>query len=348
MVYINSISSYFPETARSNEEIIENYQKFASEVDYSITSERIVEQCGIEKRYVSHPNHTAKDLGNSVAKRLFEEWDIDKASVEYLIFVSDALEYKGPTTACVMQHDLGLPKSIQAIDILHGCTGWVYGLSLAKALIVSQQVSNVLLITADVPSKVMHPEDIELTSIFSDAAAATFISNQKLSNGLNMSIDQFVFGTDGRGEKSLFVDRSATKEPPTVEWLSQYAHLPKGLLTGGRLAMNSAKIFLFALRIVPKLIQQVLKKHQLGVNDIDYFVLHQANGTMLEFIRKRMKLPKEKFIINLKDIGNTVSASIPIAITELKKEQQLNSNTKILIAGFGIGFSWGGTVITVQ
>ncbi len=345
--YINAISYHFPERSVTNEEVLQDYFHFAGKnADKTLTTDRIYEQCHIRNRFQSDPSETAKDLGNRAAEKLFEEWKIAKDSIDYLIFVSDALEYKGPTTACIMQHNLGLKKSIGAIDILHGCTGFIYGTSIAKALIISGQANNVLLITADVPSKVVHPEDIELRSIFSDAGAATLVSNKKIENGINATIGNFIFGTDGSGEHALKVERSATRNPADIQWLSQFEDVPHRN-NGGRLVMKSSKIFLFALRIVPKLIAALLEKENLSNEEVSYYILHQANGQMLDFIRKRMKLEKEKFIINIEEIGNTVSASIPIALCETFQNKKPKPNDKILLAGFGIGLSWGGTVIMI-
>ncbi|HET8837881.1 MAG TPA: ketoacyl-ACP synthase III [Flavobacteriaceae bacterium] len=346
MAYINAISFHLPEHVISNEEVLTDYFQFAGEnADQCFTTNRIFQQCGIQKRFQSHPEETAKDLGNRAAEKLFAEWDISKDSIDYLIFVSDALEYKGPTTACVMQDNLGLKKSIGAIDILHGCTGFVYGISIAKALLISGQATNILVVTADVPTKVIHPSDIELRSIFSDGAAATLISNEKIENGINASVGNFVFGTDGSGEHALKVERSATKNPADIQWLRQFENVPHGNI-GGRLVMKSSKIFLFALRTVPKLIAKLLENEKLSDEAISYYILHQANGQMLDFIRKRIKIEKEKFIINIEEIGNTVSASIPIALYETFKTKTPKKNDKILLAGFGIGLSWGGTIIT--
>lgn len=346
MAFINAISFHLPERVISNKEVLQDYFRFAGEkADQTFTTKRIFEQCGIRKRFQSHPEETAKDLGNKASEKLFTEWNISKDTIDYLIFVSDALEYKGPTTACVMQSNLGLKNSIGAIDILHGCTGFVYGLSIAKALLLSGQASNILLVTADVPTKVIHPSDIELRSIFSDGAAATLISNEKIQNGINAAIGNFVFGTDGSGEHALKVERSATKNPADIQWLSQFENVPHGNI-GGRLVMKSSKIFLFALRTVPKLIGAIMEKEKLPDEAISYYILHQANGQMLDFIRKRMKIEKEKFIINIEKIGNTVSASIPIALYETFKNKKTENNTKMLLAGFGIGLSWGGTIIS--
>jgi 3-oxoacyl-[acyl-carrier-protein] synthase-3 len=344
LTYISALSFYLPEKSFSNEEIIEEYRSYCdgNEIE-EITPEDIYKQCGINKRYAAPIDETAKDIGNKAAIQLFEEWSIDRGKIEYIIFVSDALDYKGPTTACVMQEDLGLSNNVGAIDVLHGCTGWIYGLSLAKALIVSGQVNNVLVITADTPTKVVHPKDIELRAIFSDGAAATLI--EKDVNGeLNLEIEDFVFGTDGKGEKNLYTSRSATKDPADIEWLSQFKNVPGGMKRG-RLLMNSPQIFLFALRKVPFLIAGVLEKNNLQKEDIDYFILHQANGQMLEFLRKRMKIPSEKFIINIENIGNTVSATIPIALYETLKANKIKKGDKVLVAGFGIGYSWGATIL---
>lgn len=345
MVYINAISYYFPEISLSNKEIIEDYIKYCPEQNrIEITEGDIVKQCGIVKRYATKIEETAKDIGNQSAQKLFQEWNIDKSKIDYLIFISDALDYKGPTTACVMQNDLGLSENCAAIDVLHGCTGYIYGLSLAKALISSGQCENVLIVTADTPSKVVHPADIDLRSIFSDAGASTLVSNKKTDGFLNWEVGSFIFGTDGKGEKNLYVERSATKNAADIDWLKQHEHVPGGLRRG-RMLMNSPQIFLFALRKVPVLIKQVLEKNNIDFENIDYFVLHQANGQMLEFIRKKIKIPEEKFIVNIENIGNTVSATIPIALKEMIDNKKNKPNQKLFLGGFGIGYSWGGTII---
>lgn len=343
MIYVNAISFHLPEETLSNEAIISDYKAFGG-LDHTITTSTMYAQCGVKNRHICPFEETAKDLGNRAAERLFEEWDIDKASIDYIIFVSDAFEYKGPTTACIMQQDLGLKNGIGAIDILHGCTGWIYGISLAKALIMAKQAANVLLVTADTPTKVIHPKDTEIRAIFSDGGAATLISEKAIKNGLNGTINDFVFGTDGSGQKSLWVERSGTRGAADIEWLTQHKDIPSKLL-GGRLRMNSAKVFLFVFRKVPSLIQQILEKHKLEKEAIDFYILHQANGTMLEFLRKRMKIPQEKFIITIEETGNTVSSSIPLAMKNCMEKDVFKKGNTILVAGFGIGYSWGGTIL---
>ena len=346
MVFVNEISYYLPKKKVDTQEIIEQYNRYHSISDKD-TIDTIFAKTGVRIRHQSDLSITAKDLGAYAAQQLLDKSQVGKENIQALIFISDALDYKGPSTACVLQSELELPKSILAFDVLHGCTGWIYGLSLAKALIHSKQAENVLVITADIPRRVIHPEDLELSALFSDGGAATLISNSASSSKLSMAIHDFDFGTDGSGRKHLYMERSASKDPANIEWLSQFKDIPSGLI-GGRLRMNSDKIFLFALRIVPLLTKNILKKHNLELDEIDYFVYHQANGTMLEYLRKRMKIPKEKFIINIEHIGNTVSSSIPIALNQLMKKTELSKGAKVLVAGFGIGFSWGGTILTMN
>lgn len=347
MIYINAISYYLPEKSLDNDTIIREFFQYGGTSKEEITSESISNKCGIKNRFIAELEVTNKDLGNSAANRLFEEWNIDKSTIDYLIFVRDASEYKGPNTSCIMQHNLGLSQSIGAIDIQHGCTGWIYGLSLAKAVIVSGLATKVLLITADVPTRIIHPEDIDIRAIFSDGAAATLISSEVSETGINTSIEDFVFGTDGEGEKVLYTERSSVKHPADVAYLKQYEHLPSKL-EGGRVRMDSSKIFLFAFRTVPKLIKDVLEKNKLEMEDIDFFIFHQANGAMLEFLRKRLKIEEEKFINTVENIGNTIASTLPIAMKLIVDEEKIKPGNKIMVLGFGIGFSWGGTILTKQ
>lgn len=347
MIYVNAISYYLPKKSLDNETIIEEFFQYGGISKETITPKSISDKCGIKNRFIASLEDTNKDLGNRAATKLFEEWNIDKSTIDYLIFVRDASDYKGPNTSGIMQHDLGLEQSIGAIDIQHGCTGWVYGLSIAKAVIIAGLAKKVLLITADVPTRIIHPEDIDIRAIFSDGAAATFISSEPIKNGINTSIQNFIFGTDGQGEKVLYTERSSVKHPADIAYLKQYEHLPSKL-EGGRVRMDSAKIFLFAHRRVPKLIVDVLEKHELQMEDIDFFIFHQANGAMLEFLRKRLKIPKEKFINSVENIGNTIGSTLPIAMRKIVDEDKIKPGNKIMVLGFGIGFSWGGTVLTKQ
>ncbi|HCQ30184.1 MAG TPA: 3-oxoacyl-ACP synthase [Flavobacteriales bacterium] len=332
-VYINANEYFLGEIEVSNQDLLNEYPK--------LTEKEILDFCAVKKRFASRFDQTASDLGIEAAKKLLNRKEIDKDKIDYIIFISDALDHKGPTTACYIQRELGLSENCGAIDILHGCTGFIYGLNLAKSLIYSQTAANILVITADNPTKVIHPADVQLRMLFSDGAAATLVSKDKIPGSENFKINQFVFGTDGKGFENLIVHRSGTRNPADISFLEENKNVPSGM-KWGRMEMNSAKIFLFAFRRVPQLIKQVTEKHGLTIDDIDYFIFHQANGVMLEFLRKKLKIPESKFIVNIENTGNTVSATIPIAMNTLPK---LKNGDKVLLAGFGIGYTWGATIV---
>ena len=307
-----------------------------------ITADAIFAKTGISTRFQTEGDVLASDLGFLAAKKLFKEYNIQKETIDYLIFVSSCLDYKSPTTACVLQNRLGLKTTIGAIDILHGCTGFIYGLSAAQGLIATDQAEKILLITADSPTKLVHPEDLELLSIFSDGAAATIVTNQ--NSKVSGKIGKFVFGTDGIGAKNLMSTRSGMRNPTDANWFKENKAIPSGL-KWGKLEMNGSQIFIFSIRTVPKLVNNILSKENLAIEDIDLFVFHQANGVMLDFLRSKLRIPKKKFYLNIENKGNTVSATIPIALKDAFLEGLITKGCKVLVAGFGIGYSWGGTVI---
>jgi len=335
MSYLKSEISYCLSSEKiSNEELSSRFPD-ASGVE-------IFKKTGISIRYQTMGEVVASDLGLAAAKKLFRENNIDTSKIDYVIYVSSCLDYKCPTTACIIQHELGLNKGIGAIDILHGCTGYIYGLSSAKGLIATGQAENVLLITADSVTKMVHPDDLELLSIFSDAGAACLISKDQL--GLSAEIGSFTFGTDGGGENNIKISRSGMKNPTDAKWFEKHKDVPSGM-KWGHLTMNGSQIFIFAIRRIPNLVDEILKKENLSKDDIDLFIFHQANGVMLDFLRSKLKIPKKKFYFNIANKGNTVSASIPIALKDAFDEGLIKRGNKVLLVGFGIGYSWGGTVI---
>jgi len=331
--YIKAISYHLPKNVLSNRALVTLYP--------NLNEEQIYRSTAIKSRHISDSDEIGSDLGFHAAEKLFFEHAISKDEVDFLLFCSEGLDYSAPATACILQDRLGLNKNCGTLDIPYGCTGFVYGLSVAKGLIESGQASNVLLITSDVPSKVIHPEDIEMRLIFGDAGAATLISNRNQKNG----IGKFVFGTDGSGFDKLIVRKSGIRDFMTADWLEFYAEV--GGMKLGRMEMKASDIFLFAMKVVPQMVKDLLAKENLAIEDIDFFVFHQANSQMLEVLRKKIRIPKEKFIIEMEDIGNTVSASIPIALSRALNIEKIKKGNRIMICGFGIGLSWSGTILEI-
>ncbi|MCK6648938.1 MAG: ketoacyl-ACP synthase III [Bacteroidia bacterium] len=331
---IKAISYYLPEDQLSNSDLCSLFP--------NLTEADIYKKTGIRKRHITPEGVVGSDLGYFAAEKFFDEHNYDRSQIDYLIFCTEGLDYKGPVTACVLQERLKLNNSIGAIDVPYGCTGFVYCLSVAKGLIESGQAKNVLAITSDIPSTVIHPDDYDLRMIFGDAGAATLITIDETNTS---GLGSFTFGTDGAGAENLIVKRSGTRDPANATWFKE--HEAVGGLPYGRMEMNAVEIFTFALRVVPPMIDEILTKNSLKKEDIDLFIFHQANGFLLSVLRRKLKIEEDKFFNYIEEVGNTVSVTIPIALYEAIKQGKAKKGDKILIAAFGIGLSWTGTIITL-
>ena len=332
MAEIQAISYFLPEDTLSNEALVQEFPEF--------TSEQLFKLSGINKRHITKPYHIGSDLAFFSAEKFFKDYpNVKKADIDVLLFCTEGLDYKAPTTACLIHERLNLKSGCCAIDIPSGCTGFMNGLLLAKSLVEAKQAKQVLLITSDVPSHVIDQKDIEIRMIFGDGAATTLISESKHSG-----VGDFVFGTDGKGAEHLMVDRSGSRDPIDEDWLNNYSN-QEGRLQHGKMLMNGAEVLRFSLNKVPRLMQEVLDKNALLSEEIDLYIFHQASGFMLKALRRKCKIPEEKFFCYLENVGNTVSSTIPIALHEAIKSGKAKSGDKIMLLGFGIGFSWAGTVI---
>ncbi len=328
---IRAISYYVPERVLTNRDLCNEFP--------GLNEEEIFKTSGIRLRHISRPDEIGSDIGFCAAEKLFSENNIRREEIDFLLFCTEGLDYKAPATSCILQERLKLAKTCGALDIPYGCTGFVYGLSVAKGLIESDQAKNILLLTSDVPSKVIHPGDRELRIIFGDGGAATLISSTSDRKG----IGKFVFGTDGSGYDKLIVRRSGAREFITHEWLNKFNDADG--MKWGKMEMQSDKIFLFAMKVVPPMIRELMEKEKLNLDDIDLFVFHQANVQMLDVLRRKIKIPSEKFVIDMEEVGNTVSASIPIALKDALDKGKIKIGMNIMLCAFGVGLSWAATIV---
>ena len=253
--------------------------------------------------------------------------------MNFILFCTQSPDYILPTTACLLQERLGIPTSAGALDFNLGCSGYIYGLSLAHGLIASQQARNVLLITAETYSKYIKHDDKINRTIFGDGASATLIGLGKEQDV--PAIGPFVLGTDGKGAKNLIVAKGGARNR-----LSNQQDLPT-------IYMNGPEIFTFTLTMVPKVVQALLQKAHLSDTDIDLYIFHQANLYILEHLRKKLEIASEKMYIHISDCGNTVSSTIPIALAHGLRSGKIKPGMRAMLVGFGVGYSWGATVIKV-
>ncbi len=328
--FIKDIAYYLPSNIVTNEELVKEFPEWSVE--------KIAEKVGVLERRVA-VEETATDLAILAAERLFAQNKVNKDDIDFVLFCTQSPDYKLPSSACIIQDRLGLPTKCGAFDFNLGCSGYEYGLAVAKGLIAAGVSSNVLLLTGETYNKYIHPKDKGNRTIFGDGASATVVSTDGFAR-----IGGFCLGTDGSGAKDLIVRTSGAKNPDKLNDLTfDESGNP---ISSDHLFMDGQEIFMFTLVKVPKMLKEVLSKNSLQKDDINLFVFHQANKYMLEHLRKKLKIDEDKFFVNLANIGNTVSSTIPIALCDAKDNGQLKGN--ILLAGFGVGLSWGATILTVE
>ncbi len=332
--HIKDIAVHFPSHVLSNQQLAELYPDWSAQ--------KIFEKTGIAERRIAGEGETAGDLAFEAAEKLFSRGDISGADIDFVIFCTQAPDYLLPTTACLLQHKLGIPRHAGALDVNLGCSGFVYGLSLAKGLIESGSAHSVLLLTADTYSKYIHPKDKSVRTLFGDAAAATLIVARDCEQE---RIGPFVFGTDGSGAKNLIVEAGLYRMPKSPETSLERQDEYGNIRTLEHLYMNGPEVMAFSLSEVPKAAAQLLQKAKKEKEDIDFYVLHQANKFMLEALRKKLKISEEKMPISIEGCGNTVSSSIPIALFELRDQGRLKENNRIMLIGFGVGYSWAACLL---
>jgi 3-oxoacyl-[acyl-carrier-protein] synthase-3 len=331
--YIKAISYYLPEKKLTNNDLSLLFPEWGVE--------KIAKKIGIEQRHIAAEDEFASDMAIAAANNLFADHHISPGEIDFILYCTQSPDYFLPSTSCIIQDKLNIPVSAGALDFNLGCSGYIYGLALAKGLINTGIAKNILLLTSETYSKFLHAKDKGNRTIFGDAAAASLISTEGFAE-----IGDFELGTDGKGAGNLIVKQGAIRYPKTnSEAVSdEYGNSQ----TEENLHMNGPEVFSFTSKEVPGLIAKTLIKNKLNKSDIYLFVFHQANQHMLEHLRKKIDIEPDKFYTNMVDVGNTVSSTIPIALHEAMKTHKHPNCAKWLLAGFGVGYSWGATVITFK
>ena len=323
--FIERITYYLPEKVEEN------------------LNERLRVKTGIEFRHVAGENETSSDMAVKVAEKLLA--DVSKENIDYVLFCSQSPDYYLPTTACIIQDRLGLSKNCGALDYNHGCTGYIYGLGLAKGLIESGQAQNILLLTAETYSKYINPEDHAVLPLFGDAATATLVVGKESDS---QGLYGFKYGTDGSGYNNLIVPVGGARHPYQTTKIENFADRYDNKRTNRNLFMDGGAIMDFALDVVPPSLNEILSANNLDRTDIDYYVFHQANSFMLKSLQKICKLKKLPYWNDVQEYGNTVSNSIPIALADMMQENSPDKLRRVLLMGFGVGLSWGGCIVDLS
>lgn len=331
---ITDIASHLPASTLSNEALAEVFPDWPAD--------KIFDKTGILTRHIAAYDETAGDLAFGAAQALFAKGKVGPGDIDFIILCTQAPDHVLPTTACVLQHRLGISTSAGALDINLGCSGYVYALSLANGLIASGAACSVLVLTADTYSKFIHPYDKSVRTLFGDGATATWVT--ATDDGARMG--PFVFGTDGSGAGHLIVETGASREARTPETGVARPDGSGNIRSRDNLYMNGGEVMAFSLTQVPRALDAILHKAGWSLDEVDRVFLHQANKFMLDALRRKMHLPLEKTPVRLADVGNTVSSTIPLTMQPLLDEGALHVGSRHVLIGFGVGYSWAACTIT--
>lgn len=324
---IASISSYLPERRLTNEQLVQELGRW--------TPDEVFAKTGIRSRCIAGPDETAVDMATKAVEQLL--CDHDRSKVGFLLLCTQTGDYKLPSSSCIVQTKAQLPVGCGCLDINLACSGFIYGLMVAEGLLQGGSVEQVLLVNADTYTHYIHPKDAVCRPIFGDAAVATL-----LTNSAKGKISGFAFGSDGSQALRMYL-------PAGGERLRQFrdGRAPSSVPSDPEfIRMDGPEIFNFTLRVVPQAVSDALAKAGCGMDGIDYVIFHQANAFMLEALRRKLAIPPAKFVIDMAETGNLVSASIPVVLEKMRRDGRLKPGMRTLLCGFGVGLSWAACVVS--
>lgn len=319
--YLRGIQYHLPEGVRTNDDL--------AEVNPTWDAEKIFAKTGIRSRHIAAPGETAADLACIAAEKLIDECALRRDAIDVLLLCTQSPDHLLPTTACLLQERLQLPTTCAAMDYNLGCSGFTYGLWLARALIRSGSARHILLLAADTYSRYCDVHDLTTATIFGDGAAAALITASP-ENAV-ATIGETLTGTDGRGKESLIVRSGCARQPESENDRDRHLY------------MDGPEVFAFTITTVHQAVRRLLDQLGMKPDQIDWYLFHQANVFMLKKLGQAMRIDLEKMPIDMEDLGNTVSATVPILIRRQMDRGAFAPGQHCLLAGFGVGYSWAMT-----
>jgi len=309
--------------------------------DSTEEAKKFMETTGVERRHISQ-KHTTSDLCCVAAEKLISDLGWNKEDIDALIFVTQGPDYILPATSCILQDRLKLNEECYTLDISLGCSGWVYGLSVAAALLSSGMMKKALFLCGDT-SHATSREDKSAYPLFGEAGTVTAIEYSAQASGF-----KFHFATDGSGYEAIIIPDGGFRNQFSEKSLEMTEIEPGIRRSRLHTILNGMDVFTFGISKAPETVKKLAEKFEIDLDSVDYFVFHQANKFMNEKIRKKLKLPEEKVPYSLKNFGNTSSASIPLTIaTELRDKISLEKHS-LFGCGFGVGLSWATIVFDLD
>jgi len=320
---ITGLGAYLPERILTNSDL---------EQMVDTTHEWIFTRSGIEERRIAAPDEFSSTMGTKAAQKALQYANLQPADVDAIIVSSMTPDYLCPSTAALIQHELGAKKAC-AIDIQAACSGFLYGLSIAKAWVESGTFQNILLIATEKNSAFVDYQDRSTCVLFGDGAGAAVIQK----NGSGYSIDHVCLGADGEQSNLIVIPASGCRVPASQETIQARQHFLK---------MNGKEVFKHAVRQMESAAKECLEKTGVSQEAISWMVPHQANVRIMEAIAKRFDVPWERVFRTIQKYGNTSSSTVPIALAELDMEKMPKEHEKLLLFAFGGGLTWGAALLT--
>lgn len=298
-----------------------------------------ISKTGVFARHIADSSETALDLALKACEALFLNYSLSPQKIDAVIFCTQSPEYILPSNASVLHGKLNLPDRALAFDIPLACSGFIYGLAIAKALICGYPIDNVLLVTADTYSKYIHEKDKSVRLLFGDGAAVTLLQSS-IKGVISLKL-----GSYGKGFDHFIIPAGGCRLPKGKGTSKEFRDNSGNIRTQEHIAMEGYALLSLTRGKVIENIRQLLEENSLTTHDIDLFIFHQASKLVLDILKTSLQIREERVYSNISSVGNTVSASIPIAFKDALREQRVKKGDKILLCGFGAGFSWGSIIL---
>lgn len=334
-IKIQDIAYHLPEQVLEND-VLKN---ISPDWDMNIVEERV----GVMRRHIARADETALDLALEACKKLFSRHNQVKELIDAIIFCSQSQDYIMPPNACILHKNLELNENVLAFDFNLACSGYIYGLVLSEGLICSKRAKNILLINADTYSKYVSDKDRSVKVLFGDGAAVSWITKSSDKDGL---ID-IQCSTYGKLYERFIIPAGGCRMPKSEKTSLPITDKSGNIRTLENIYMDGMGILTFVNSRVPKQINEILTRNKLTIDDIDLFIFHQASKLALDRLKNSLNIKDEKLFTNLSTIGNTVSASIPIALKEALEKKIIKKGDKVVLSGFGVGLSWGSAILKI-
>ena len=331
-VIIKKIEYYLPEKVITNLDLARNNPEW--------NIEKVEEKSGVKKRHIAEADETALDLAIKVVEKLFSSGDINKESIDAIIFCTQSQDYIMPGNSFLIHKHFNFNQNVWTFDYNLACSGYIYGLAMTRGLIETGLAKNILLINSETYSKYINPKDRSTSILFGDGAAASVVSSEN-----SAGIIDIILSSSGEKFDAFYIPAGGHKIPKSTLTKDISVDLSGNEKNLENIHMNGFAVWQFISKNVSKQVNTLLERNHLSANDIDLFVFHQASKLTLDSLVKTLKLDKDKVFVNLQDIGNTVSASVPIALKDAEESGKLKKGDLILLSGFGVGLSWGSIIM---